>query len=150
CVVFTVERRLLGWIAAAGDILRIVEPESNVESVGWRKGYVGIESEDLIQKNCLDADVTVVGMLADLNIRLIPGKSEASLEVRVRAAVCKERAALHCEQIKSQAWLDAIQVENERIVQLATKHGSVRFWSFKIIRPQAVNRRWVWDQIETD
>src|SRR5215469_10414572 len=96
-VVFTVKRSGLGWVAAARNILRIVEPESDMEGVRRRKGYVGIESEDLIQKNCLDAYVTVVRVLADLNIRLIPGKPEAPLEVGVWVAISKERAALNCE-----------------------------------------------------
>src|SRR5262249_47627538 len=99
---FAVEWRRLRYIEAAGcSVLRVVEPESDVEGVGRSKSDVGIEAEDLIQKNRLDANVTVVIVLPDLNIRLVPGESKAAfkdvLESGVAGAVCEEGAALDGE-----------------------------------------------------
>lgn len=144
-VVFAVERSGLGWVTAASNILGIVEPEADMEGVRRRKSNLRIEPENLIQKNCLDAYVTIVSVLPDLDVRLIPGKSKASFEVRVGIPVSEERAALNREHIKPESWLYAVQIENERIVQLAANYCGVSFWSFGVIRSQAVKSRWIWD-----
>lgn len=90
-VVLPVERSELGRIVrgetAPSSVLWIVEPETQVEGVGRWKCGIRIETEDLVQQDRLDPDMTVVAMLPDLDVRLIPRKTEAafkdSLEVRI-------------------------------------------------------------------
>src|ERR1700761_6353865 len=83
-VVLPVERSEFGWIVrgetARSSVLRIVEPETHVEGVGRWKGGIRIETKDLVKQDRLDPDMTIVAMLPDLDVRLIPSKTEATLE----------------------------------------------------------------------
>ena len=77
-----VERRGLGRVeVTAGQdcrILGIVEPETQMERVRRSQAHVGVKAKDIIQKNCLDPDMAVIGLLANFDIGLIPGQTEAS------------------------------------------------------------------------
>ena len=72
--VFAVERSELGRVirgkAAVSSVMGIVEPEPHVR----------IEAEDLVEQDRLDANMAVVSLLADLDIRLVPSETEAALE----------------------------------------------------------------------
>ncbi len=69
---FAVERSELGGVIrrepAAGGVLRIVEPKTYMKRVGRLQCYVRIEAEDLVEQDRLDANMAVVGLLADLDI----------------------------------------------------------------------------------
>ena len=67
---FSIERSELGRVvrrkAAGSGILWIVEPEPYMKGIGGWQGYVRIKAEDLVEQDRLDANVAVVGVLADL------------------------------------------------------------------------------------
>src|SRR4051812_37594266 len=95
-----IEGRRLGWIEAASDrIVRIVEPETELKRVGRCQRDVRIESEDLVQQNGLDSHSSIVCVLPDFYVRLIPRKPEI-LEVWIKRAIRAKLTALHREQIK--------------------------------------------------
>src|SRR5262245_5100368 len=75
-VMLTVERREVRWVNTVRGILGIVEPETDVEGIGWGQSDSGIEAEDLIQQNGLDPHVTGWFLFSDFDIRLIPGQAE--------------------------------------------------------------------------
>src|SRR5947209_19467543 len=114
---FAIERRGLGYIEAAGGcVLRIVEPETDMKCVRRGQGYIGIEPEDLFQKDCLDADVTAIGVFSDLDVGLIPSQTEAAGEGGVGGPICLERASLHGEKIEGQFRFDTVEVQDQRVV----------------------------------
>ena len=81
-----VEGRRVGHVEAAGHrVLRIVEPEADVERVGGRQINIGIEAEDLIQQDGVDLDMGAA-LAVGLDIGLLPGHTEVG-EVRVGRAV---------------------------------------------------------------
>jgi len=77
-----VERRGLGRVeVTAGQsrrILGIVKPETQMERVRRSQAHVGVKTEDIVQKNRFDLDMTVIRLLANLDIGLIPGQTKAS------------------------------------------------------------------------
>jgi hypothetical protein len=124
--VLSIEGSELGGVirgeTAGSGILRIVEPETQVEGVGRWQGRVRIEAEDLVEQDRLDPYMAVVGVLPNLDVRLIPRKAEAPCEVRIGRLVRQERAPLHREQIEGQAGLEPVQIKDQRVVELAANH----------------------------
>ena len=118
--------RIIRGEATAGRVVRIVEPEPEVKGVGRWKRYVRIKTEDLVEQNRFDTNVTVIVPLAYLDVRLIPSKTEASLEdvleVGIRRFVRQEGAALYCEEIEGETGLEPIKIENQSVIQLAADH----------------------------
>ena len=114
---FSVERCWLGHIETAGSrVVRIVEPESEVESIDWiRIAEIGIESENLIQQNCLDCRGEFSRAIG-LQVTLIPRQSEI-LERGVRGAVGAKAAALDGEHIKSQTRANVICSDGQGIAE---------------------------------
>src|SRR5439155_7986093 len=97
CVVIGVERGGFRHIEAAGcRVVRIVEPEADVEGVGRRELYIRVETEDLIDEDRAD-HCTAIAEVIDLEIRLIPGKTEA-MEGGVRRTIGEKPASLHREE----------------------------------------------------
>src|ERR1041385_4002838 len=91
--------------------IRIVEPETDVERIRRSQPHIRIKAKNVIQQDCLDADVAVVTVL-DLNIGLVPRQPKAAVEHvgkgRIFRAVSQQRTALHGEQIKSQVRTDSV------------------------------------------
>ena len=153
-LMLAVEWRRLGRVEVAGGqsrrVLWIVEPEAQVKCVRRSQAHVGVKTEDIVQKNRLDLDVAFIRALANLNIGLIPGQTEAPCEIGVFSAIGLEEAVLYGEQVKSEARLDPIQIQNERVINFAADDGGVSLRFFKRIGTQAVNHRWVRQQVEPD
>ena len=141
----TIERRGLGWVEVASGQSRgiggIVEPESEMERVGGRQTHVGVKTEDVIQKDRLNLDVAVIRLLSNLDIGLIPGQTKASREIGVLGAVSLKEAVLNGEQVKRETWLDPVQVQNERVVLLATNDRGSGPRLLEWIGTKAVNDR---------
>ncbi|MFL6604751.1 MAG: hypothetical protein ACJ8R9_25925 [Steroidobacteraceae bacterium] len=132
------------------SILRIVEPESHVECVGRRQSNVRIEAEDLIEQNGLDTDAALVAALAQLDVRLVPRQAKATRERGIFCTVREERAVLNCEQVESQARLDAIEVENQGVIELTANDRCVRARLLVRVGSQALYKLRVGNQIEAD
>src|SRR5262249_52506322 len=91
------------WIlrieSAAHCVLRVVEPEAHMKGIRWFQAYVDIrvEPKNLIQQDRLDANMSFVSALGNLDVRLIPRQPEALVElrreVRVRCVLGQQRAA---------------------------------------------------------
>jgi hypothetical protein len=127
-LVFAVERSELSgvvrWKTAGGSVLRIVDPKTYVEGVGGWQGCVRIEAEDLVEQDRLDANVPVVGLLSNLNVRLVPCKTEAALEVRIGRFIRQERAALHRKEIEGETGFESIEIQNHRVIEFAANYRS--------------------------
>jgi len=147
-----VKRRRLGRVEVTGGqsrrILGVVEPEAQVKSVRRSQSYVGVKTEDIIQKNRLDLDVAFIRTLANLNIGLIPGQTEAPCEIGVFSAVGLEEAVLYGEQVKSEARLDPIQIQNECVINFAADDRGASLRLLKRIGAKAVNHRRVRQQVK--
>src|SRR6478672_10921285 len=140
---FAVERLWMSGIkTAALRRIRIVEPEADVERIRRSQPNIGIKAKDVIQQNCLDAYVAVVTVL-NLNVRLVPRQPKAAVEYvgkrRIFCAVGQQRAALHSEQIKSQARTDAVEVKNQRVIILAADNRCARPRLLSVVGPQAID-----------
>ena len=83
-----------------------------MERIRRSQTHVGVETKDIVQKNGPDLDVAVIGLLANLDIGLIPGQTKASREIGVLGAVSLKEAVLDSEQIKRQTRLDSVQIQN--------------------------------------
>ncbi len=126
--VFAVERSELGGVIrrepAVGGVLRIVEPKPYMKRVGWLQCYVRIEAEDLVEQDRLDANMAVVGLVADLDIRLVPGETEAALEdvleVWIGRFIRQERAALYRKEIKGKTRLESVEIQNQSVIEFAS------------------------------
>ncbi len=140
-----IERRGLGRVeVAAGQsrcIKRVVKPEAEMERVCRSQAHVGIKTEDIVQKNRFDLDMAVIRLLANLDIGLIPSQTKASREIGVFGAIGLKEAVLNGEQVKRETWLDPVQVENERVVLLATNDRGVGPRLLEWIDTKAVNDR---------
>lgn len=121
-----------------------------MERVRRSQAHIRVKTEDIVQKDRLDLDMTVVRLLADLDIGLIPGQTKASREIGVFGAVGLKEAVLNGEQVKREAWLDPIQIQYERVILLATNNGGASPRLLKRIGTKAVNDRRVRQQVESD
>ena len=111
-LVFTVERSGFSGVEATRyGVLRIVEPEADMKSVGRGKGEIRVKPKDLVQEDSFDPHVAVIGLIADLDIGLIPSQAEVC-EVWIWSSVREERTPLHGEEIKRKAWLNSIQIQD--------------------------------------
>src|SRR6516165_3993976 len=82
CPMLAVEKRRVHRVEPAGSrVLRIVEPETNVERVNWRDGRVGIEAEDVVEQNGSD-DNMHRAFVVGLEVRLVPSQTEVG-KIRV-------------------------------------------------------------------
>jgi hypothetical protein len=124
-LVFAVERsefgRVVRWKTAGGGVLWIVEPESYVKGVGRWQGRVRIKAEDLVEQDRLNANMAVVRVIANLNVRLIPRKAEAALEdvleVRIGRFIRQERAALYRKEIEGETGFESIKIQNHGVIE---------------------------------
>ena len=124
-LVFAVERSELGgivrWKTAGSSVLRIVEPEPDVKGVRRWQGRVRIKAEDLVEQDRLDANMTVVSVISDLNVRLIPRKTEAAfedgVEVRIDRFIRQERAALYRKEIERETGFESIKIQNHGVIE---------------------------------
>ena len=111
-----VERRGLGRVEVTsgqgGGILRVIKPEPYMKGVRRSQTHVGVKTEDIVQKDGLDLDMSVIGLFADLDIGLIPGQTKASGEIGILGAIGLEEAVLDGEKVKRKARLDAIQIQD--------------------------------------
>ena len=153
-LMLAVERRGLGRIeVAAGQsrcIQRIVKPEAQMERVRRSQAHVGIKTEDIVQKNRFDLDMAVIRLFANLDIGLIPSQTKASREIGILGAIGLKKAVLDGEQVKRETRLDPVQVQNERVVLLATNNRGVGPRLFERISTKTVNDRRVRQQVESD
>jgi hypothetical protein len=151
-LVFAIEGRWFRRVELArrksGGVLRIVEPETYIESVSRGQACVRVEAEDLVKEDRLNTDVAIVGVLSDFNVGLIPSQTEAAVELWILAAIGKERAVLNGEQIECEARLDAVEIEDQRVIQLAADHRSLGAWLLIGIGSQAVDNRWIGDEVK--
>jgi len=92
-----------------------------MERVCRSQAHVGIKTEDIVQENRSDLDMAIIRFLANLDIGLIPGQTEAPREIGVFRAVGLKETVLDGEQVKGDARLDPIQIQNQRVILLATK-----------------------------
>src|SRR5260370_4940737 len=80
-LMLSVERRGLGRVeVTAGQgrgIFGIIEPETKIERVGRNQADVGVKAADVVQKNRLSLDISVIRLLPTLDIALIPVTTEA-------------------------------------------------------------------------
>ena len=79
-------------------VVRIVEPETNVQGVDGRERSIGVKSENLIQKNGLDRGLERT-LPIRLQVALIPRQPEVR-EGRVGIAIGEQIAALNGEHIE--------------------------------------------------
>ena len=77
-------RRIVGWESTSCRILRIVEPESQVEGIRRFKCRIRIETKDLIEEDGLDTNMAVVRMFVDFDVGLIPRQAKAAFEIGIR------------------------------------------------------------------
>jgi hypothetical protein len=112
----SVERRGLGRVeVTAGQgrsIFGIIEPETKMERVRRNQADVGVKAEDVVQKNGFDLDMSVIRLLANLDIGLVPSQTEASREVRILGAIGLKETILDGEQVKRETRRDSIQIQN--------------------------------------
>src|SRR5580692_1956622 len=92
--------------------------------------------------------MAIIGALADLDIRLVPGQTETAGEVWIFAAVGKERAVLHGKKIERQARLDAVEVQDKRVIQFATDNGSPGLRLLVRVGAQTVNDGRIGDEVK--
>src|SRR5258707_619325 len=59
---------IIRWKTAGSSILWTVKPEPKMKGVGRCQGYVRVEAKDLVEQDCLDANVAVIATLADLDV----------------------------------------------------------------------------------
>ena len=153
-LVHAVERRGLGRVeVTAGQdrsILRIVEPETQMERVRRSQAHIGVKAEDIIQKNRLDLDMAVIGLLANFDIGLIPGQTETPRKIGVLGAIGLKEAILDGEQVKRETRLDPIQVQNECVILLAPDYRRAGPRLLIRIGAKTVNYRRVRQQVESD
>lgn len=83
-----------------------------MKGISWRQSCLWIEAKDLVEQNCFDADMTIVCVFSDFNVRLIPREAEAPLKVRIRRLVGLERAALHGKEIEGKSRLESIEIQD--------------------------------------
>jgi hypothetical protein len=86
---------------------RIVEPESDMESVCRCQTHDRIESEDLVKQNRLDLDRSSA-IRTDVDVGLIPGEPEIG-EAWVWRSVGQLVTLLDRKKVKIQAWLEPTQ-----------------------------------------
>jgi len=153
-LVFAIEGRWVVRIEMArrkrGGILRIVEPEADMKRVRRRKFDVWIETEDLVEEDGLDANVAIIGALADFDVRLIPRQAKAASEGRILGAIGEERAVLNGEEIELQARLDAVEVQNQSVVELSADDGRFCARLLRRISAQAIDYGRIGNEIEGD
>jgi hypothetical protein len=157
-IVFAVERSELGGVIrrepAVGGVLRIVEPKPYMKRVGWLQCYVRIEAEDLVEQDRLDANMAVVGLVADLDIRLVPGETEAALEdafeVWIGRFIRQERAALYRKEIKGKTRLESVEIQNQSVIEFASNDGRPGPGLFRSRFAKATDHTRIWYQIKTD
>ena len=151
---FSVKRRWLGRIEVAARkgsrVLRIVEPETQMERIRGGQSHVWVKAEDIVEENRFYLDVTVICPFANLDIGLIPSQAEASGEIRVFGAIGLKEAVLHGEEVKRKAWFDPIQIQNERVVLLATDDCGASPRLLIRIGAKTVNDRRIRQKIEGD
>ena len=63
--------------------------------------------------------MAVIGMLANLDIGLIPGQTKAPREIGVLGVIGLKEAVLNGEQVKRETRFDPVQTQNERVILLA-------------------------------
>src|SRR5690242_12485160 len=119
-----------------------------MERVRGSQTHVGVKTEDIVQKNRLDLDMAIICLFANLDIGLIPGQTKASREIGVLGAIGLKEAVLDGEQVERETRLDPIQVENERVVLLATNDCGVSPRLLERIGTKTVNDRRVRQQVE--
>ena len=156
--VFAVERSELGGVIrrepAVFSVFWIVEPKTYMKRVGWLQCYVRIEAEDLVEQDRLDANMAVVGLIADLDIRLVPGETEAALEdafeVWIRRFIRQERAALYRKEIKGKTRLESIEIQNQSVIEFASNDRRPGPGLFIRRFAKATDHTRIWYQIKTD
>src|SRR5947209_14609760 len=95
-LVHSVEGRGLQHIEGAAvrvGVIRVIEPEADMEGVGRRKRDIGIEAEYLIEQDGLDLCIVDVAVAVGLQVRLKPGEAKAG-KGRVNGSVRAKLAAL--------------------------------------------------------
>jgi hypothetical protein len=72
----------------------------------------------------LDANMGVVGLVADLDILLVPSDTEAALEdafeVWIGRFIRQERTALYRKEIKGKTRLESVEIQNQSVIQFAS------------------------------
>jgi hypothetical protein len=122
---FPIER---GWLRrielAIHRILRVVEPEAEVERARWRYlggavgVLIGVKAKNLVEQNSLNHRPGVSERIG-LQIGLIPRQPEAPLEGRVRFAVGAKRCALDREQGEREIGFKTRDIQHQAVVKFA-------------------------------
>src|SRR5262249_44147968 len=85
-----------------------------------------------------------------LNIGLVPGKSEAAGKGWVLDAVSEKWTVLDGEEVKCQARLDSLQVEDQCVVEVAAYYSGPRTRLFVEVRTQALEGGRIGNEIKAD
>ena len=132
--------------AARRGVLRIVEPETDVEGVGRSQQGRRIEAEDLVEQNRLDGDFRIA-IAVSFEIRLIPREAEV-LEVRIDLAARLQVRALRREQIEREVRLQVVRRQDQDVTEFAALYRDGRGRLVAIIASQALNEWRVYGQRE--
>ena len=81
-------------------IVRVVEPEADVEGISRRQGRIRIETEDLVEQDGLDGSLELPQTVGP-QVTLVPSKPEVG-EIGIWVSVCQQVAALHGKHIEGQ------------------------------------------------
>jgi hypothetical protein len=157
-LVFAVEWSELGgvvrWETAGRSVLWIVEPEPYVKGVGRWQGRVRIKTEDLVEQDRLDANMAVVGVISNLNVRLIPRQAEAALEdvleVWIGRFVRQERAALYRKEIEGETGFESIKIQNHGVIEFPANNRRPGPGFFIMRFAKALDKLRIWHQIKSD
>ena len=92
----------------------------------------------------------VVRTRTNVDVRLVPRQTKAAGKGRVVGAVGEEGTVLHRKQIERQTRLDAVEIQNQRVVQLAADYCRVSPRLLVEVSAQAIQRLRIWFEVETD
>ena len=126
-ILLAVEGRWLGGIKSAGGrIVRIGEPEADVEGMRGQQSARRIETENLIEQDRFDDDSASPLSLAYTSVwyharpKFLKSGSGSPFASRFEFWIR--------EQVKAQIWLQMVGIQNQRVIELAALHDHFRGW----------------------
>jgi hypothetical protein len=125
--VLAIKRRRLTWIeTTCYGVLRIIEPEADVNGVCGRKGGGWVKAENLIQQYRFYSHERRAEYIR-LDVGLIPGQAEVD-EGRIGAPVGQLGAVLDGKKIESQTRFYVLECKDKEVVPLTPNYNYSRLW----------------------
>ena len=134
---------------AGRSVLRVVEPEPEVERVGGCQVHVLVDTEDLVEQDRANLHVARA-VRAHVNVRLVPRKTELALEVRIGRFIRQERGALHRKEIEGESGFESIEIQNHSVIEFAANYRSPGPGLFIRGFAKAIDKLRICHQIKTD